>query len=168
MSAETSGVKARACNLLVPIGTPLFHLLDECEGLARDPVLALLGGPMTGVAQRYLEAPTLKNSNALLLLDRRESSPLPGKDPVCIRCGRCTKACPMNLTPLFFHLYHHGGRCDELKKLNLMDCMECGACAYSCPAHLPLVESIRAAKEELRRQAQPEEIPAAQGKEADQ
>jgi electron transport complex protein RnfC len=33
-----------------------------------------------------------------------------------------------------------------------MDCMECGSCAYVCPDHRPLVQNIRRAKAELRKQ----------------
>ena len=141
-------------NLLVPIGTPLTHLLDECGGLDMEPGRVLFGGPMMGTAQYTLDAPTIKGTNALLFLDPRECSPVPEKDPPCIRCGRCVKACPMNLTPLFFDLYARSGRFRELEKRNIMDCVECGSCAYSCPAHIRLVQSIRTAKNEIRRQTQ--------------
>lgn len=141
-------------NLLVPIGTPLEHLLEACGGLVEDPGRVLLGGPMMGNAQYDLESPTLKGTNALLFLVQRECSPIPIKDPPCIRCGRCVKACPMNLTPLFFDLYSRNGRFRELEKFHIMDCVECGSCAYSCPSHIRLVQSIRTAKNEIRRQTQ--------------
>lgn len=141
-------------NLLVPIGTPLEHLLEECGGLNMEPGRVLLGGPMMGSAQYNLDAPTIKGTNALLFLDPRECSPIPIKDPPCIRCGRCVKACPMNLIPLYFDLYARNGRFRELEKFNIMDCVECGSCAYSCPSHIRLVQSIRTAKNEIRRQAQ--------------
>ena len=60
----------------------------------------------------------------------------------------------MNLTPIYFNLYHSAGRDKELEKYHIMDCMECGSCAYVCPAHIRLVQSIRTAKNEIRRQAQ--------------
>ena len=143
-------------NLLVPIGTPLEHLLEECGGLDTEPGRVLLGGPMRGTAQYDLEAPVIKVTNALLFLHPKECSP--AADPLpCIRCGRCMKACPMNLTPLFFDLYARSGRFLELEKFHIMDCAECGSCAYSCPSHIPLVQSIRTAKDEIRRQAQPDQ-----------
>ncbi|MGM9606676.1 MAG: electron transport complex subunit RsxC [Oscillospiraceae bacterium] len=141
-------------NLLVPIGTPLDHLLEECGGLTADPGRVLLGGPMMGNAQYDLHSPTIKGTNALLFLERRECSPIPIKDPPCIRCGRCVRACPMNLTPLYFDLYTRHGRPRELEKFHVMDCIECGSCAYVCPSHIRLVQSIRTAKNEIRRQTQ--------------
>ena len=164
-------------NLLVPIGTPLEHLLEECGGLHTDPGRVLLGGPMMGSAQYNLDAPTLKGTNALLFLDSRECSPAPTKSLPCIRCGRCIKACPMNLTPLYFDMYTRSCRFCELEKFHIMDCTECGACAYVCPSHIGLVQSIRTAKNEICRQEQaenerrttPEESRAAQsGKEENQ
>ncbi len=163
-------------NLLVPIGTSLEHLLAECGGLTQEPGRILMGGPMMGLAQYELDVPTIKGTNALLFLERRECSPIPVKDPPCIRCGRCVRACPMHLTPLVFDLYARSGRYRELEKFHVTDCIECGCCAYSCPSHIRLVQSIRTAKNELRRQAQLdrerqaalEKARAAAGKEAAQ
>lgn len=153
----SGGAVCEPRNLLVPIGTPLEHLLKECGGLKAEPGRVLLGGPMMGSAQYDLSSPTVKGTNALLFLERRECSPIPPKDPPCIRCGRCVSACPMNLTPLFFDLYSRNGRHGELEKFHIMDCVECGSCAYVCPAHIRLVQSIRTAKNEIRRQAQIEQ-----------
>lgn len=150
----SGGAVNKPRNLLVPIGTPLSHLLEECDGLAEEPGRVLLGGPMMGNAQYNLEAPTIKGTNALLFMARKECSPIPIKDPPCIRCGRCIKACPMNLTPLFFDSYSRNGRFLELENFHIMDCIECGSCAYVCPSHIRLVQSIRTAKNEIRRQDQ--------------
>lgn len=139
-------------NLLVPIGTPLSLLLEECGGLTEEPGRVLLGGPMMGNAQYNLDAPTIKVTNALLFLRRKECAPLPIKDPPCIRCGRCIKACPLNLTPLLFDLYSKNGRFLELENFHVTDCIECGSCAYVCPSHIQLVQSVRTAKNEIHRQ----------------
>ena len=146
-------------NLLVPIGTPLEHLLEECGGLHKQPGRVLLGGPMTGKALHNLDASILKATNSLLFLTARECSPAGSKDSPCIRCGRCIKACPMNLSPLYFDLYSRSGRFHELEKFHIMDCLECGSCAYVCPSHISLVQSIRTAKNEICRQKQAEREP---------
>ena len=41
---------------------------------------------------------------------------------------------------------------DALQELDIMTCMECGCCSYSCPAHRPIVQTMRLAKEALRRE----------------
>lgn len=69
----------------------------------------------------------------------------------CIHCGRCVDACPMRLAPLFFNQRFGAGRYDELEGLRILDCIECGSCAWSCPAHIPLVQAIRAGKNEVRK-----------------
>ncbi len=45
-----------------------------------------------------------------------------------------------------------GGRIDLAEQNHVMDCLECGSCAYVCPAHRPLVQTLRLAKAEIRRQ----------------
>ena len=39
----------------------------------------------------------------------------------------------------------------RLQKDGVQSCMECGCCAYVCPARRPLVQSMRLAKQALRR-----------------
>ena len=45
------------------------------------------------------------------------------------------------------------GRWSEAEELRVMDCIECGSCNYICPARIPLVQSFRTAKAELRNMA---------------
>ena len=149
----TGGAIRRPRNLLVPFGTPVEHLVEACGGFQEDPGRVLFGGPMMGIAQYDLSVPTMKGTNGILCMTRAECSPVPPREPTCIRCGRCVEACPMNLTPLFFNMYGRVGRFKELEAFRVMDCMECGSCAYICPAHIRLVQMIRTAKNELRRQA---------------
>ena len=106
---------------------------------------------MMGVAQYDLTPSVIKGTNALLVLRAREFTPTPKGELTCIHCGRCVGACPMKLTPLFFHQRFTNARYEELEGLRILDCIECGACAYSGPAHIPLVQSIRAGKMEVRR-----------------
>lgn len=138
-------------NLEVPLGIPLQTLVDAAGGFKGAPGRILSGGPMMGVAQFDLTAPVIKGTNALLVLRAREFTPTPKGELTCIHCGRCVAACPMKLTPLFFNQRFGAGRYEELEGLRILDCIECGSCAWSCPAHIPLVQSIRAGKIEVRR-----------------
>ncbi len=138
-------------NVEVPLGIPLQTLVDAAGGFKGNPGRILSGGPMMGVAQYDLTPPVIKGTNALLVLRAREFTPTPKGTLTCIHCGRCVSACPMKLTPLFFNQRFTAGRYGELEGLRILDCIECGSCAYSCPAHIPLVQSIRAGKMEVRR-----------------
>ncbi len=141
------------CNLMVPFGTPLQHVLDQAGGLKDTAAWVLAGGPMMGVAQFDLTAPTIKGTNALTCMVASEHA-TPVNDPVCIRCGKCIEACPMHLEPIYINLYTSAGRYAETANYNVTDCIECGSCAFACPAMIPLVQNIRVAKAQLRALAQ--------------
>lgn len=138
-------------NFLVPIGTPMEYLVETAGGLKGAPGRVLCGGPMMGIAQYDLAASIIKGNNGLLVMSSREYSSTPKGVLTCIHCGRCVSACPMHLVPLSFNQRFSAERFEELEGLRIMDCIECGSCAYSCPAHIPLVQVIRAGKNEVRK-----------------
>ena len=142
-------------NFLVRVGTPFEALLEHC-GLAEDPYKVISGGPMMGFAQYDLSVPTTKGCNCILVMTKDESTDEP--NPHCIRCGKCVTVCPMHLMPLYLYKYERMNEYERMEQMNVYDCIECGSCAYICPAKIPLVQSLRTAKAELRLRRQKEKV----------
>ncbi len=140
-------------NFLVRVGTPFEALLEHC-GLKEDPYKVISGGPMMGFAQYDLSVPTTKGCNCILVMTKDESTDEP--NPHCIRCGKCVTVCPMHLMPLYLYKYERMNEYERMEQMNVYDCIECGSCAYICPAKIPLVQSLRTAKAELRLRRQKE------------
>lgn len=136
-------------NISVPIGTPIRDIIAFCGGLKRQPHKVVNGGPMMGVAQWNLDGVVTKGTSALLFLsgDEEHKNSLP---PVCIRCGRCVKNCPMHLMPNYLVKLAQAKKYSECEKYSISDCMECGTCTYNCPGHMEIVQYIRVAKSALR------------------
>ncbi|MDD4182151.1 MAG: electron transport complex subunit RsxC [Victivallaceae bacterium] len=135
-------------NWRLRLGTPISAALTFCGGVKYEPSKLILGGPMMGFAQRSIEVTVMKNTSGILLLKKSEITQYESNP--CIRCGRCIKACPMNLQPTVLSQLTEAGKFEETLKYNVMDCIECGACAFTCPAQIPLVQHIRRAKAEIR------------------
>ncbi|HEX8989012.1 MAG TPA: electron transport complex subunit RsxC [Rhodocyclaceae bacterium] len=133
-------------NVFAPIGTPVQELLDFC-GLKEAPARIVMGGPMMGTPLAHGQVPLVKGASGILALDAKEAF-VPPAGP-CIRCGNCTRACPMGLQPIEMGARIRAGDLDGAEKLHLGDCISCGCCAYVCPSHIPLVQYFNHAKGEL-------------------
>ena len=129
-------------NVIVPIGTPISYVLDQCE--AKDYRKILSGGPMMGTSLSDTSFPVLKQNNAVLAF--REEDALIPEETDCINCGRCVASCPMKLQPVKIAKASKRNDMPMLEKLNVMSCIECGCCLYSCPAFIPLLDYIRQGK----------------------
>ena len=101
---------------------------------------------MTGPALADLDVPIAKGTSGIVVLGPDEVAPSVDGDQPCIRCGRCTEACPMFLQP--FQIAVQANRQDwkATEPLHPIDCIECGACSYVCPTRRPLLQLIRLAK----------------------
>jgi electron transport complex protein RnfC len=143
----TGGAIARPKNLLVPLGTPLSHLIDHCGGFKKEPARLISGGPMMGQPLPSTRVPVVKGSNGLLALTTDEG--VSGDEMPCIRCASCVSACPCGLVPLEMAAHIRAGGLDNSVKLGLLDCIACGSCSYACPSHIPLVQYFNYAKGEL-------------------
>ena len=134
-------------NLLVPIGTSFNELL-EAVGHSENPYKVISGGPMMGFTQYDLNVPTIKGTNAITILGRKNRYVV--DHSACIRCGKCIDVCPMKLMPVLMYKALFSGDIQEMKDTHIMDCIECGSCAYTCPASVPLVMAFRSAKQQIR------------------
>ena len=135
-------------NLIVPIGTSVRDVIEACGGFSETPKKILSGGPMMGVALVGLEAPVLKQTNAVLAFGESEAT-LP-KPTACIRCGKCMDSCPFSLAPVEISKAFEQNDGAMLERLKVNLCMECGCCSYICPAKRNLVQTNRLAKAALR------------------
>ena len=134
--------------LRVKIGTTYRELLEECDGLVEEPVKVISGGPMMGFGIFDLDTPVTKGTSGILFLTKKEVKS--AGQTACIACGRCIKACPMGLNPTEINKLSLNFLFEEAQTMGLLDCVECGSCAYVCPAHIPLVQSFRMGKNQLR------------------
>ena len=115
-------------NFLVSVGTPIDTLLEACGGMQSGARMLISGGPMMGMAITRTDIPVTKVESA------------------CINCGRCLRACPMQLMPTLLDRCVRADRYDEAEKYGIMNCIECGACTFVCPAKRLLTQSCRQGK----------------------
>jgi electron transport complex protein RnfC len=140
-------------NLEVLLGTPISHLLEQCEIDRNKLSRLIMGGPMMGFTLNSDRLPVVKTSNCVIAATTQEFPPQP-QAQACIRCGSCEQACPAELLPQQLYWFAKSREFDKALSHNLLDCIECGACAYVCPSNIPLVQYYRYAKSEVRLEQQ--------------
>jgi len=143
-----AGNYATPGNYEVLIGTPMDALLALGAPRA-DTDRIVMGGPMMGFALSDTSVPVVKATNCLLAMSAQLFPP-PLPEMPCIRCGACTRACPMILQPHELYWYAKSKNFGKAQEYHLFDCIECGCCAYVCPSRIPLVDYYRFAKSEIR------------------
>jgi len=133
------------------IGTPMHDLLRLARVDEQRLDRVIMGGSMMGFEVRNDTAPILKTTNCLLATVSKDVSHDEHVMP-CIRCGECSKACPVRLLPQQLYWHARAKDFDMIQRYNLFDCIECGCCTYVCPSHIPLVQYYRFAKTEIHAQ----------------
>ncbi len=140
---------AEAKNVEVVIGTPIKDIIEFCGGYSQEAGKIISGGPMMGQALTGDDIPVVKQNNAFLVFGK-EKATLPNPS-ACIRCARCVSACPMGLAPVEIALSLEVKDVEELKVLHTDLCMECGSCSFVCPAKRPVAQTMKEAKDFLRK-----------------
>ncbi len=135
-------------NVIAPIGTKLKDVFEFCGGFKSEPGKVIYGGPMMGITVPDLDVPVIKNTNAILAFNEKESA-APKTTP-CIKCGGCANQCPFGINPAAAAKALKNEDFEALKKTGIENCMECGCCSFVCPAKRPLVQNNKLAKAALR------------------
>lgn len=136
-------------NLSVRLGTPV-RLLFARQGLEAFSGLQIIhGGPMMGERLKGPDIPVVKSTNGLLALSVETMSSAHKLEQPCIRCGHCSEACPVSLTPNLLADACRADQFDRAEAYALFDCIECGCCSYVCPSNIPLVHYFRYGKGQI-------------------
>ncbi len=143
---------AKPCTMSVKIGTSCEELIEAAGGIKPDCTVkkVLSGGPMMGIAMAALDVPVAKNNNALTVLAEDEVELAKMQETACIRCGRCTRACPIHLIPQMMADAAERKDYDQYEKRYYgLDCIACGSCTYVCPAKRPLMQLFKQTKADI-------------------
>ena len=95
----------------------------------------VVGGPMMGNAQIDLDYPLVRQNGGLLVFS--EDAMEQPTTTACIRCGRCTNSCPMQLSPIAIKKAYKTQDADRLDELMADLCMGCGM-LLRVPSQQPL------------------------------
>ena len=146
-------------NVEAPLGTKYADLVAFCGGTKEPPAKVLSGGTMMGFAVSTLAIGTTKTTSGLLLLSKQRVVQYTSQ--ACINCGRCVRACPMNLNPAEISKAVEANDIKAAEDAHVMTCIECGACSFECPAHRAITQHCRRAKASIRARMAAERAKAA-------
>ena len=159
VTTVSGGAVAEPKNILAPCGTKYSDLVAFCGGEKVPPAKVISGGTMMGFAVSTLEIATTRTTSGLLLLPPEKVFQYASGS--CINCGRCVRACPMNLNPALISKAVDANDIKAAEDAHVMDCIECGACSFGCPAYRTLTQSCRRAKASIRARIAAEKAKAA-------
>ena len=135
-------------NVEAPLGTKYADLVAFCGGEKERPAKVISGGTMMGFAVPSLEIATTKTTSGLLLLSPKRVFQYSSQ--ACVNCGRCVRACPMNLNAAEIAKAVEADDVKSAEDAHVMSCIECGACTFQCPAYRPITQLCRRAKNSIR------------------
>lgn len=137
-----TGIKKRK-NVKVKIGSlasDVINEIDEYKNIKKP--LFVVGGPMMGKSMPCDDVVITKDVTSILVIDDNFEKNLP-----CIKCGKCTMVCPVNIMPVL--IMENINNIDNLNKLKCNKCIGCGLCSYICPSKIEVREFVNIAKEKV-------------------
>lgn len=128
----------KPANYLLKNGTNFNEVLlkTNLQKEINNPLI-IAGGAMMGTSIPSDELIITPDVNCILIM-----SNLKEKATECIKCGKCSEVCPMNLIP---SLIIENPR--QSKELKINKCINCGLCSYVCPSKIEVRELIKKIKE---------------------
>ncbi|MBE5968327.1 MAG: electron transport complex subunit RsxC [Lachnospiraceae bacterium] len=133
-------------NFNVPIGTDFGEIVEAAGGFKQQPEKIVFGGPMMGMAMYTYHIPVTKTTSSLLGFIKDEAAV---EESPCIRCGRCSEHCPLQLVPM--QLAQAGAHNDEERFVSMdgLECCGCGCCSFVCPARRGLTQKIMQTRNQI-------------------
>lgn len=136
----------KAVTVRFPLGSSLKHILASQGLKVSDFTRPVVGGPMMGFAQ-YSELTPITYNNGIFLI-AEDVAPFDAIAP-CIFCGRCTRACPVNIQVHMLNRKIEFGQLESAMELHPEACHECGLCGLVCPAERPIVQLLHFCNHEM-------------------
>lgn len=128
-------------NYKLKIGTNFNEILLKTDILKKiDNPILIAGGAMMGKSIPNDNLIITSDTNCILVLENKEEEVLP-----CIKCGKCTEVCPVNLIPSLIM-----DNPKKAKELEINKCMNCGLCSYVCPSKIEVREILKEIKEDMK------------------
>jgi Na+-translocating ferredoxin:NAD+ oxidoreductase RnfC subunit len=144
-----TGAVRNPCTFKAPLGISMRELIEKTGGATvKDPAL-IDGGPMMGKIERNLDAPIIKTSKAIIVLDSDHPLIVAKERPIeqmmrlsktaCCHCMMCSDLCPRQLLghALFpdklMRLASYNSTCEtDAAATSAYLCCECRLCEYAC------------------------------------
>ena len=135
-----NGIK-KPGNYKLKIGTNFNEILLKTDIYKKiEKPLLIAGGAMMGKSIPSDEFIVTSDVNAIVITSDKLEDVKP-----CIKCGKCTEVCPMNLMPSIIM-----DNPKHAKKLKIDKCVNCGLCSYVCPSKIEIREKIKRIKEDMK------------------
>lgn len=117
----------------VKVGSLLSEAFVSHFNFTAGEVEVYLNGMMQGDIITSLKIIIDTDIDGILIMRKSKETP-----ERCIKCGLCSKHCPMGLNPKY--VFDHAGR---VKPEYYDACIGCGLCNYVCPSNIDLKSIMR-------------------------